>query len=198
MEYIRYRETEQLFKAWPLLDAILESLKVDLFMARTKSKNKENIATDNDYIEGLVFGNKSIEGTPPTGKISDTTGNIAINYSKIMSQDGNRYVEEWKKFAQDVGKDYLTIAAVSDKIGIAFRSISKLQQNILKLYYWENKVWKEVRASISDEIAYKSESAVKAERDRAIDKMSVILKNSMEYEIYEKIMQMVDAKKEGL
>lgn len=198
MEYIRYHETEQLFKAWPLLDAILESLKVDLFMARTKSKSKENIATDNDYIEGLVFGNKSIEGSPPTGKISDTTGNIAITYSNTVDSDNLRFIEEWKEFAEEVGKDYLTIAAVSDKIGIAFRKVSILQQNILKLYYWENKVWKEVRASISDEIAYKSESAVKAERDRAIDKMTVILKNSMEYTTYEKIMLMVDEKKEGL
>ncbi len=198
MEYIRYHETEQLFKAWPLLDAILESLKVDLFMARTKSKSIGNIANDNDYIEGLIMGNKSIEGAPPTGKISDTTGNIAITYSNSINDDNIRFVEEWKEFAEEVGKDYLIIAAVSDKIGIAFCKISKLQQNILKLYYWENKVWKEVRASISDEIAYKSESAVKAERNRAIEKMAVILKNSMEYAVYEKIMHMVDEKKEGL
>jgi hypothetical protein len=63
----------------------------------------------------------------------------------------------------------------------------------LKLYYWENKVWKEV----SKDVNSKSISALKAERDRAIDKMAVILKNSMEYETYERIMKMVETKKEG-
>jgi hypothetical protein len=198
MDYIRFHETEQLFRAWPLLEAILESLKVDLFLARSKSQNKENLASDEDYIEGMVFGNKSMSGVPPVGSISDTTGNIAANYSKVMSQDKAKYAEEWREFADEVGEEYFIIAPVLDKLQIAFRNVTKLQQDILKLYYWENKVWKEVRASISTDKNYKSESALKTERDRAIDKMAVILKNSMEYETYKRIMEMVEMKKEGL
>jgi hypothetical protein len=197
LDYIRFHETEQLFKAWPLLDAILESLKVDLFVARSKSQNKENLASDADYIEGMVFGNKEISGVPPVGSISDTTGNIAANYSKVMSQDKMKYAEEWREFAKEVGEEYFIIAPVLDKLSIAFRNLTKLQQDILKLYYWENKVWKEVRASISTDKNYKSESALKTERDRAIDKMAVILSNSMEYETYQKIMKMVETKREG-
>ena len=188
----------QLFKAWPILDAILESLKVDLVIARNESKNKGNIATETDYIESMVFGNKSLNDAPPSGKISDSTGNIAANYSNVLSQDKKKYMEEWKEFAAEVGKDYLDIAAVTEKLGIAFKKLTLLQQTILKLYYWENKVWKEVRACISDNISYKSESAVKAERDRAINKMAVILKNSMEYSTYEAIMKKIDKKNEGL
>jgi hypothetical protein len=197
MDYIRFHETEQLFKAWPVLEAILESLKVDLFVARSKSHNKENLASDADYIEGMVFGNKDISGVPPVGSISDTTGNIAANYSKVMSQDIAKYATEWKEFAEEVGGEYFIIAPVLDKLSIAFRNITKLQQDILKMYYWENKVWKEVRASISADKNYKSESGLKTERDRAIDKMTVILKNSINYGTYQKIMNMVETRKEG-
>lgn len=198
MDYIRFHETEQLFKAWPLLDAILESKKVDLLMARSKSRNKENLASDTDYIEGMVFGNRPISGVPPVGSISDTTGNIAANYSKVMSQDKMKYADEWRELAEEVGGEYFVIAPVLDKLGIAFKNLSNLQQTILKLYYWDNKVWKEVRASISTDRSYKSESGLKAERGKAINKMAVILKNSMEYETYKRIMQMVETKKEGL
>jgi hypothetical protein len=194
---IRFHETEQLFKAWPLLEAILESLKVDLFVARSKSRNKENLASDADYIEGMVFGNKEISGVPPVGSISDTTGNIATNYSKVMSQDIKTYASEWREFAKEVGEEYFIIVPVLDKLNISFKNLTKLQQDILKLYYWENKVWKEVRASISTDKNYKSESALKTERDRAIDKMAVILSNSMEYATYERIMKMVETKREG-
>jgi hypothetical protein len=198
LEYIRFHETEQLFKAWPVLEAILESKKVDLLMARSKSRNKENLASDEDYIEGMVFGNKDISGVPPVGSISDTTANIAANYSKVMRQDKAKYADEWREFAEEVGEEYFVIAPVLDKLRIAFKSLTNMQQNILKLYYWENKVWKEVRASISTDKNYKSESGLKAERDRAIDKMAVILKNSMEYAAYDKIMGMVETRKEGL
>jgi hypothetical protein len=197
LNYIRFHETEQLFKAWPLLEAILESLKVDLLVARSKSQNKENLASDADYIEGMVFGNKEISGVPPVGSISDTTGNIAVNYSKVMCNDKRAYAAEWREFAEEVGEEYFIIVPILDKLSIAFRNLTKLQQDILKMYYWENKVWKEVRASISADKNYKSESGLKTERDRAIDKMTVILKNSMEYDAYQRIMQMVETKKEG-
>lgn len=196
MNYIRFHEAEQLFKAWPLLKAILESKSVDRMTALKMSMNDENLATDEDYIESLSY-NKSITELSHTGKINDTTGNIAANYSKAMHYDKTKYAEEWKEFAQEVGEEYFIIASVLDKLSIAFRNLSKLQQDILKLYYWENKVWKEVRASISTEKNYKSESALKTERDRAIDKMAVILSNSMEYSTYERIMKMVETKKEG-
>ena len=197
MDYIRFHEAELLFKAWPLLEAIMESKKVDLLMARSKSRNKDNLASTDDYILSLSYGNKPLSDTPPTGKISDTTGNIAANYSKVMSQDKARYAEEWRKFADEVGGEYFVIAPVLDKLRIAYKSLSNLQQTILKLYYWEGKVWKEVRTSISTDRSYKSESGLKMERDKAIDKMAVILKNSMEYETYEKIMKMVETKREG-
>jgi hypothetical protein len=193
-DYIRFDETEKLFKAWPLLEAILESLKVDMFIARSKSQNKDNLASDEDYIEGMAYGNKSMSGIPPAGSVSDSTGNIAANYSKVMQQDKKTYVEEWKDFAKEASKEYLIIAPVIEKLNIAFRQLTKVQQDILKLFYWEKKVWKEVRACVSKG---SSESALKAERDRAIDKMAVILKNSMEYTTYQKIMEMVETKKEG-
>jgi transcription termination factor NusB len=194
LDYIRYHEAEQLFIAWPLLEAILESKKVDLLMARSKSRSKEDLATDADYIEGLVFGSdKSLDSAPPTGKISDSTGNIAANYRKVMSQDRKSFSDEWREFAEEVGEEYFVIAPVLDKLKIAFKNLTVLQQNILKLYYWENKVWKEV----SKEVAAKSVSAIKAERDRALNKMAVILKNSMDYATYQKIMEMVETKKEG-
>lgn len=196
MSNIRFHEAEQLFKAWPLLEAILESLKVDLVIARNKSQNKEKLASEEDYIQSMVFGNKSLDNSIPTiGNISDTTGNIAANYEKIMSQDVKKYSEEWKEYAEEVGEECIIIISVLDKLNIAFRNLTKLQQEILKLFYWEGKVWKEVRASISSERNYKSESALKAERDKAIDKMAVILSNSMDYETYERIIAMIETKK---
>ena len=196
MDYIRFHETEQLFKAWPLLDAILESLKVDLFAARSKSRNNESLASDEDYILSLAYGNRSLSDMPPTGKISDTTGNIAANYSKIMYQDRRQYAEEWQSFADEVGGEYFVIAPVLDKLKIAYKNLTKLQRDILRLFYWEGKVWKEVRASTSTDRNYKSESGLKVERNRAINKMTVILSNSMDYATYEHIMGMVETRKE--
>lgn len=195
MGCIRFHEAERLFKAWPLLEAILESLKVDWIIAQNKAKNKENLASEDDYILSMVFGNKSLDSIPPKGKVSDTTGNIAVNIEKIMNQDVKRYAEEWKEYAEEVGEECIMIITVLDKLNIAFRNLTKLQQDILRLFYWEGKVWKEVRASINTNRNYKSESALKAERDKAIDKMAVILSNSMDYKIYERIMQMVESKK---
>jgi hypothetical protein len=194
LDYIRYQEAELLFRAWPLLEAILESKKVDLFMAWDKSHSKENLASDEDYIEGLVFGgDKSLDSAPPTGKISDSTGNIAANYNKAMIYDKVQYRAEWREFAQEVGEEYFVIVSVIDKLKVAFKNLTVLQQNILKLYYWENKVWKEV----SKDVDSKSVSALKAERDRALNKMAVILKNSINYETYQKIMNMVETRNEG-
>lgn len=196
MDYIRFHEAEQLFKAWPLLEAILESLKVDWIIAQNKAKNKEKLASEEDYIQSMVFGNKSLDNSVPTiGNISDTTGNIAANYEKIMSQDVKKYSEEWKEYAEEVGEECIIIISVLDKLNIAFRNLTKLQQDILRLFYWEGKYWKEVKACVNTDKNYKSESALKTERDRAIDKMAVILSNSMDYKIYERIMQMVESKK---
>jgi len=196
-DYIRFYETEQLFKAWPLLEAIMESKKVDLLAAWSKSHSKESLASDVDYIESMAYGNRSLDNMPPTGKITDSTGNIAANYSKVMRRDMKQYAREWQELANEAWEEYFIIVPVLDKLRIAFRNLTPLQQNVLKLYYWEGKVWKEVRISVSGGNIYKSESGLKAERVKAINKMSVILKNSMDYATYERVMGMVEMREEG-
>lgn len=196
-EGIRFHETEQLFIAWPLLNAILESLQVDLIMARNNSQNKGNLASVDDYIYSMALGNKTLNDMPPAGVISDSTCNIAASYGEAMQRDVKQYSREWIEEAKEAGNEYYIIAPVTDKLTIAFKSLTNLQREILRLYYWENKVWKEVKASISSD-TYKSVSAIKAEREKAVNKMAVILDNSMKYETYENIMEMVDTKRKGL
>lgn len=178
MNYIRYHEVENLFKLQPTLEAILESISVDLVAASVK----EVTGTSEEYIYNLCIGNKELKDTPPTSKISDTTSTVAANYAKIMQQDKN-YIKN------QLGYEALEISLVIDKLNIAFRRLTPLQQTILKLYYWKELTWKEILEQIKEEGQYISLRHAQDLRKAGIEKMVNISKITIK--TYQNILTIV-------
>lgn len=181
MDYIRYHEVEKLFEFQPTLEGMLESLSVDLIAARAK----EPTGTDEDYIYNLCIGNKALDNLPPTGKITDSTSNIAINYIKIMRRNKNEVKNELKR-------EMLEISLVIDKLNIAFRRLTPSQQQILKLCYWEKKTWKETMECIKEKNQYISLRQAQEQRRAALEKMTSIAKITID--TYKCIMKLINEK----
>lgn len=179
MSYIHYHEVEKLFTAWPTLDGILESLLIDLMATRAKN----GLGSDEDYIYTMSIGNKALDNMPPSGKISDSTGNIVANYLKVMRMDK-------RELKGELNEEVFEVSIVIEKLNIAFRRLSPIRQKVLKLFYWEKLKWKEVSVSLNESGGFMSESSAKIERRRGIEKMASILKVTQED--YESVMKLVD------
>ena len=182
MNYIRYHEMEKLFAVWPELNAILQGILTELAIAR---RLKGSTGTDDDYIYSLCIGNKVIDNMPPSGRISDTTGNIASSYEKIMRYDRRSVSTELKG-------DALEISLVIDKLQLASRRLNPLQRHVLELYYWDGKTWTEIVEQIKAEGGYCSKGHVQNLRRLAMSKMANIIK--IPIETYEFIMGIVEEK----
>lgn len=176
MAYIRYHEVEKLFTAWPELEVILHSLSLDLIAVRTNY----SMGTDDDYIYSLCMGNKAIDNMPPSGRISDSTGNIAANYGFLMWHDRRAVKTE-------LTGDVLELSLVIEKMQLAFRRLSPLQREILALYYWESKTWREVAETVNCNVGQ-----VQDKRYCGIEKMRRVMK--IPIETYGRIMRIVDEK----
>lgn len=169
MAYMRYHETEKLFTVWPELEAILESLSFDLMAVRAK----DSMGTDEDYIYSLCIGNKVIDNMPHTGRISDSTYNVTTNYGKLARCD-RRMVKT------ELTSEALEISIVIDKLQLAFRRLSPLQREILALYYWDKKTWKEIAEAIKTDRQFYSIRQFQEKRYKGIEKMTRIMKVSIE------------------
>lgn len=178
---IRYHEAEKLFKAWPTIEAIVDGLSVDIKYFRKYNST----GTDADYIYSMVVGNKVLNDMPPTGKISDSSGNIAANY-----QSNKRF--DKKEIRIEIGSELHFLLSINQKMEIAFKRPSPVQREILKLFYWEELPWKEVLDIINQNSRYISESTAKAERMRGIKKMAIVLGTALSMEDYNAVMKIVD------
>jgi hypothetical protein len=163
VDYIRYHEVEQLYKLYPTIKAILESLHIDLNMMQ----EQQNI-DDDIYAECM---GKHEEGStiPPVGKVSDITGNIAIRHRLVS-----------KLSAKEVKRDILELSAIIEKISVGINSLSKLQYLILEQYYWELKTWKQVSESLKEHNYYRNKDQCMMERQRGIKKIRDIAKIPIE------------------
>ena len=140
MDYIRYHEAERLFAAWPILEDTLERL-----LKSTELIDKKTLmGAADDCIYSLCIGNKALNDMPPTGQISDSTCNIAISYKKIMY-----YNQESIK--SEIDNEILELSLTIDKLNIAFRRLTPIQQTILRLLYWESKSIVEVMEYMKQE-----------------------------------------------
>jgi len=184
LAFIRYHETEKLFTAWPKLEIILESLSIDLNIVRSK----DSTGTDDEYIYNLCIGNKVIDTMPPTGKISDSTYNIATNYGELMRCDR-------KTVRRELKDDLLEISVVLDKMQLAFRRLPFLQRWILDLYYWQGKTWNEIVELVHAGGRYYGKRQVQEKRRAGIERMKNVMQVNVR--IYERIMGIVEERKEG-
>jgi len=177
--YIRYHEVETLYKAWPTLEGILESLCVDL----KQLKSVKGIDTQDEYIYSLTMRARALNDTPRAGGLTDTTGNIAISYSEIMQH-------ELKDVKHELREEYFVIATVLDKLVIAYKRLAPLVRVILEAYYWDNKTWDEIVSELEPKDQYISKAQAQRYRKAGMEKMRVILKVTVED--YKIIMRLVD------
>jgi len=178
-EYISYIQTENLFKAWLTIQGIKESLGRELIFYEYTGK----MGSANDYIYTKVIGNKVLSDTPPSGKISDSTGDTAVNIENMWDEDmqnrKNRLIEE--KFC---------IELIDDKLHIAFRRLSAMQQQLLKLFYWEKKTWAEVLVELKKEKYFMSKHQAQLSRRNSIEKIQKISKITVDMYVY--VMNLVE------
>lgn len=179
VEYISYIQTEDLLKVWSTIQGIKESLDRELSLYKYTSK----MGSADDYIYTKVIGNKVLSDTPPLGKISDNTGNTAINIENMWNEDmrsiKKRLMEE--KFCIDL---------VNDKLEIAYRRLSLIQQKILKLFYLENKTWAEVLEELKAEKYFFSKQQAQLQRRNGIYKIQSISKITVE--TYVSVIKLVE------
>jgi len=160
--YLRYHEAEKIFRLYPSLNGVLESLEISL-----ESANKMDELDEDIY--GLCLGGRPENPTIPTaGNISDKTGNIAANYHKRSNI--NRI---------ELRKDILNISSIIQKLRIARTNFTKLQKKIMEAYYWEEMTWIEVIGEI-ESIKRISIRYAKEERKKAINKLVRLSKVTVE------------------
>ena len=179
MSYIRYHEVETLYKAWPTLEGILESLCVDL----KQLKSVKGIDTQGEYIYSLTMRTRGYDDMPKGERLTDKTGELAVSYSDIMRH-------ELKDVKHELKYEYFLIATVLDKLEIAYKRLAPLVRAILELYYWDNKTWEEIVSELEPQGQYISKSQAQRYRKAGVEKMRVILKVTVED--YNKIMELVD------
>lgn len=178
VEYISYIQTENLIRAWPTIQGIKESLSIELKALESKNSDEKD-----DYILTQAIGNKVVSDIPPSGKISDTTGDIAASYLQVIEHDYYITLESIKK-------EKFCIELVDDKLNIAYRRLSLVQQKILKLFYLEKKIWAEVLDELKKEKCFYSKQQAQAQRRYAIEKVQTISKITVE--TYVSVMKLVE------
>lgn len=177
-EYISYMQTENLFKAWPTIQGIKESLSLEL-----KALEVRNSKEKDDYILTQVMGNKVISDIPPSGKISDTTGDIAASYQQVINRDYYNTLEAIKK-------EKFCIELVDDKLDIAFRRLTPIQQKILRSFYLDNKIWSEVLEELKKEKCFLTKDQAQKYRRRSLEKVQSISKITVDS--YLQVMRLVE------
>ena len=135
MDYIRYIKFEKLFSLYNTIEALLESLQVDIESAR----NKENMEDPDDTILALCSRSFKLDGTPraPEGTIADKTGDVVAMYKILNKKTQNNIVKE-------ITKETFEIMDVLSKIKIAFKMIPEKNRRILMQKYWYNWTWDEI------------------------------------------------------
>lgn len=175
-EYISYIQTEELLRAWPTIQGIKESLEIELNLYKYTDK----IGSPEDYIYTKIIGNKELSDMPHSGRLSDTTGDTAVNIQKMWNK-------EMAGIKEKLMEEKYCIELVDDKLSIAFRRLSQIQQQILKLFYMENKTWAEVLPQIDD---YMTKDQAQRRRKDAIERVQSISKITVE--MYEYVMNLVE------
>lgn len=178
VEYISYLQTEKLFTQWPVVQGMKESLQLEI----DAIEKKQALATKEEYIATLSVGNKVLTGTPPPSKTTDKTSEVATNYPQIMDSD---YTNTINKILEE--KFY--IGLVDDKLYVAFSKISVMQQQLLKLFYWENKTWAEVVDELKQAKCYLSKYQAQIQRQYGIERIRNISKITTK--AYDFVMEMM-------
>ena len=139
MSDITYNQVEDLLRAYPILNALVASLQVELqaSMATTVMNNAD------DIIYGLAIGSRKLDGMPhpPEGYVSDKTGRVATAYRKAIN---NERLETVK----DVANDIMTLNTILEKIDIALSALNYVQRDVIRLFYFHKRSWSEITSKV--------------------------------------------------
>ena len=174
MDYIRYHETEQLLKVYPVMTALAQSIRVEL------ENLKESEGDMDDGIYALALKHAVTDEIPgySVGAITDKTGNIGVSYKATLTSE--------KQIALCELRDELLIMEKTiDKINIGLHVIPELWRNILAAKYWKGETW----TSISEKLII-SESNGKALRKKAVERISRILR--IDIPTYKEVMKLLN------
>lgn len=161
--YIRYHEAERLFKLYPILKTMQKNLQVNL-------ENIEKNASIDDDIYSEAIGNRDGNSLPPTGSVSDKTGNLAIRYRRNLHLD-----------AMKITQDIITLSAVIDQLAYTVTSMRDVQKLVLETYYWsEQNTWKQVMEVLNKAGHFMSKSKVVKLRNKGIEYIVTVSKITLE------------------
>lgn len=178
MSYISYIQTEELLKTWTTIQGIQESLDKEIIIMKIRSE----IDSPGEYIYTKSIGNKVITGLPPSGKISDTTGDTATSYQQVMKADYCNALDNLKE-----EKSYIDM--IDDKLNIAFKRLTPIQKQILNLFYLEDKTWAETLEELRNGKYFITKHQAQSQRRCSVEKMQKIAKITIEMYVY--VMRLV-------
>lgn len=179
MDYISYKDAERLFEVWPMLKQIKQSTVMELQLINGVN-NKESI---DEWIYTLSVGNKAIDGLPHSRTASSPTENVAINYDKNIAKDILNSKDE-------IQLELMVLHLVDEKLKIAFDGLSELQQEILKQFYWQKKMWSEIQLHLENKRQFMSIYQAQMQRKEAITKMT--LTSRITEKVYTDVMKIID------
>lgn len=178
-EYTNYTKTEELIRLWPTIQGIKESLAIEL----GKFINQDNQEEADGYILSQVVGNKVLSDIPPSGKISDSTGDTAASYS-------NRLSREYDNNLSNIQEELHCISLVDDKLNIGFRRLPHTQQRIIRLFYLENKTWAETLDELRKQNCFITKQTAQRQRRDGIYKVQRISKITVD--MYQRVIDLVE------
>lgn len=163
IEHISYMQLENLIRNWENIKSLRESLLLSIRAFNAGPDQKEV----DDYIYTKVIGNKALSDTPPSGRISDTTGDTSNCYEENIKKD-------YSNSLKCLENERLYVEIVLDKLDIAFRRLTTVQQEIIKLFYVKEMTWAEVMEELSEQKQYITKRQAQRQRRSSIEQMQSI------------------------
>lgn len=162
-------------------------MKLSLDVELQRCKNFVN-DEDNIVIEGMTFGNCRLSDMPfaNTNETSDKTADIALNYEKLINNES----KEAKKAIKQITKEMYCIEIVIDKIEIGLNCIGRVQQEVLKLKYWENKTWDEIMEYLKEQNIFYSKVGIRKNTKKAIKKLNTIA--LIDLDMYKNVIALIN------
>jgi len=174
MSYIRYHEMENLVKNYKTLEAMKQSLIIQL----------QTFSIDtNEHIHGAFFGGGDPGMNVQSNKISDNTYNIANSYRSNIEND-------YKSTLKEIKDEFMIVELILDKLELALRRLPKLQREIILLYYCEELQWDALLEKMEENKMFVCKRQAQRYRKLALSKIRTI--SMIQLDAYEKVIQLID------
>lgn len=181
MNYIDYKQTEDLLKLYP---AMVEQTK-QLALSMEQLCMKE---TD-ERIYSLVIGNRILNNMPfpPVGNISDKTAKVAITYKDMFEKVDNKAIT-------DTMRDMILIENTVKKIDLACEDLPVLWKKVIGGKYLTSKqrTWAEIEKDCRRSI---DKRTLQTYKKNAIKKIQRNIR--MTVNVYEEVLKTLESGKDN-